>query len=186
MSAMVNDPATEDIASRVTGGEIVPLASRATWLATGSSGADTVTTLGLQFDTVDVVSAGLVGGGWRGERGGRLGPCWPGHGHPWWSSPEWSAGSCSAGRWRRPDQHRSKRYCSATQPARWPAPLVVAREPAPAPATHNAPIPQEGSSTRNSRSLRARDSPATVTPPTRMSWWTAGAQRPGGAESPSS
>ncbi|MGB6162469.1 MAG: hypothetical protein WCF33_07960 [Pseudonocardiaceae bacterium] len=98
MSAMVDDPATEDIASRVTGGEIVPLASRATWLATGSSGADTVTTLELQFDAVGVVSAGLVGGGWRGERGGRLGPCWSGHGHQWWSSPEWSAGSCSVAR----------------------------------------------------------------------------------------
>ena len=61
MSTVVDDPAREDIASPVTGGEVVPLASRATWLATGSGGAGTVTTIGLQFGTAGVVTAGLVG-----------------------------------------------------------------------------------------------------------------------------
>ena len=63
MSTVVDGPAAGDIASRVTGGEVVPLASRATWLATGSGGAGTVTILALQFGTAGVVSAGLVGVG---------------------------------------------------------------------------------------------------------------------------
>ncbi|MGB6161502.1 MAG: transposase [Pseudonocardiaceae bacterium] len=103
------DLAREAIASRVTGGEIVPLASRATWLATGSGGAGTVALLGLQqFGTPCAVDRRPSRRRWRGERDGRPGPCWPERGNQW-----------------------------------WPAPLVVAGEPAPAPATHNATIPPE-------------------------------------------
>jgi hypothetical protein len=49
VSTVVDGPVAEDIASRVTSGEVVPLVSRAAvsraaWLATGSGGVGTVTT----------------------------------------------------------------------------------------------------------------------------------------------
>jgi hypothetical protein len=50
---VVDGPAAEGIASRVTSSEVVPLVSRTAWLATGSGGVGTVTTLGLQFGTAD-------------------------------------------------------------------------------------------------------------------------------------
>jgi hypothetical protein len=65
------DPAREAIASRVTDGEVVPLASRATWLATGSGGAGTVVLLGLQqFGTPGAVDRRPSRRRWRGERDG--------------------------------------------------------------------------------------------------------------------
>ena len=108
MSTVVDGPAAGDIASRVTGGEVVPLASRATWLATGSGGAG-------QPQRVEA----LV-----------------------------------------------------------PRPALAASRPAPVGAV----LVSDAACSVVVTSIR----PATVTPPTRVSWWTAGARRPGGAESPSS
>jgi len=113
VSTVVDGPAARDIASRVTGGEVMPLTSRAMWLATGPGGASPVSTVGLQVGTAGVVTAGLLGGAHQHQAGGR-------------------------------------------GAARWPAPLVVAGEPAPAPATHNPTIPPERiQHTQLKESLRA-------------------------------
>ncbi|MGH3533176.1 MAG: hypothetical protein ACRDQG_00465, partial [Pseudonocardiaceae bacterium] len=44
-------------------GEAVPVASRATWAATSSAGASTLTTAGLQFGTAGVVTTLVLGAG---------------------------------------------------------------------------------------------------------------------------
>jgi hypothetical protein len=177
----VDGPAVGDIASRVTGGEVVPLASRATGLATGSGGAGTVTILALQFGTAGVVSAGLIGvdgavsvavgqgrtgrgtgtgGGPR--RGGLLGVARRVAGGARTSTGRSGTGRLrgllGGGRWHQAGGRGS---------VRWPAPLVAAGEPAPAPVRHNAPIPperiQHTQLTESPRAVFAGDSDSTDT-----------------------
>jgi hypothetical protein len=181
VSTVVDCPAAGDIASLVTGGEVVPLASRATWLATGSGGAGTVTILALQFGTAGVVSAGLIGvdgavsvavgqgrtgrGTGTGDgprRGGLLGVA-----RRVADGARTSTGRSGTGRLRGLLGGGRWHQAGGRGSVRWPAPLVVAGEPAPAPVRHNAPIPperiQHTQLTESPRAVFAGDSDSTDT-----------------------